>query len=165
MADIDAAAHARVHVLNNGQNALWSGEEVFIFRTVVVDRDLDVVLFHEFLELGKRDVAGSADNDREPGALGEIKLVPDVGVVVFLEIDIAASVKDDAGGMELFDGSVDLLRSAIDVQLLLSGLDVHVVGAQLQRHADGLGARKIAERIGRYAQLDVGAADLEILRL
>ena len=98
VADIDAAAHAWVHIFHRFQYVLRGMPEL-IFWAVIVDGETDVVFLYEFLdarESFRRGVAG--DNYRDSGSLAVFELAADVGVFVFGEIDGAGGVKVDACG-------------------------------------------------------------------
>src|SRR6185437_1131222 len=79
MADVNATSHARVHVANRSEHIEW-GREDFVFGTVVVDGDANVVLLDEFFDTRQafgRRVSG--DDDANAGAFAVFKLGLDVG--------------------------------------------------------------------------------------
>src|SRR5882757_8887886 len=98
VADIDAAAHAWVHIFYGLQYVLRGMPEL-IFGAVIVDGETDVVFLYEFLDAGesfRRGIAG--DNYRDSGSLAVFEFGSNVGVFVFGEIDGAGGVKLDACG-------------------------------------------------------------------
>jgi hypothetical protein len=98
VANVDAAAHARVHVLDRFEH-IERGREHLVLGAVVVDGDANVVFLDEFFHARKRcrsRVAG--DDDGDAGALGIFKLAADIVVFVLGKIDNSGCVQRDARG-------------------------------------------------------------------
>ena len=94
VAHVDAAAHARVHVLDGLEHVERRGPDL-VFRPVVVDGDADVVLLDELFDARQscgRGVAG--DDDADAGALAVLELGADVVVFILGKVD-------GSGGVEL----------------------------------------------------------------
>src|SRR4029077_2409643 len=94
--DINAAADTRVHILHRFQNSDW-GRPQFVFRTVIVDGDADVVFLCEFLDARKSLRGGVArDDNGNPRTLAVFELAAYVRILVLCEIDDSGAVKFDA---------------------------------------------------------------------
>src|SRR5689334_18667049 len=77
VADIDAAPHARIHVLHRLQYIQWRMPQ-FVFRPMIVDRETNIVFLYELLnsrQRFRRRVAG--DDDSNTRSLAVFELVPD----------------------------------------------------------------------------------------
>ncbi len=116
---------------------------MFVLRAVIVNRDLDVVLFHEFAEFRKRGLSRSAHHQGRSQTLRIFKLAADVCLVVLLQIYVPDSHNDDAGSFEFFLRRIDLLRRAIERQV--KALYIEIGRLQLLGHLDRLGAREFPE--------------------
>src|SRR5260370_41588956 len=97
MSNIDAAAHACVHLPDCGEHVQRRGE-VLILGPMVMDADPDVVLLHEFLHPRKRLMGGSGDDQGYSGSLAVLKFFPDVLIVVVRKRDRATCAQIQAGG-------------------------------------------------------------------
>jgi hypothetical protein len=88
VAEVDAEADARIHVLDGGEHVEGRGK-VLVLGAVVVDGELDVVLLDELFQARKVLVGGRADGDGDARGLEVFELGTDVGVVVLVEGDVA----------------------------------------------------------------------------
>src|SRR5204862_6889979 len=79
------------------------------------------------------------------------ELATDVGLVVLVEVDVAAPHDVKTHVLKLLAGLADLIGRRLQRQVV--GLDVHVFQAQALDHLDRFGAQKLSQRIGRYAEL------------
>src|SRR5258708_26933712 len=152
VAYIDAAADSRVHVFDELQDVERRLPEL-VFRTMIVDRDPDVVLLDELLyprKTGGRGISG--DDDGETGPLAILKLVADVVVFILEEVDGARSVKFDVCRCVVDDG-LPFLRW-ICWKMVFDILCVQPGDAELLHVADHLGAAEIAKGITGKAELD-----------
>ncbi len=78
VANVNAAAYARVHVFDGGQD-VEGRRKNFVFRAVVVDGESNVVLHDEFFYEGKNLGPGIAgDDDGDAGALAVIEFGADI---------------------------------------------------------------------------------------
>src|SRR4029077_17467924 len=163
VAYVYADAAARIHVLKDLQRVL-RGREV-VFWAVIVHGNLDVVLLDKLRQLRQRDLSGRTHKQRHAGEPGIFELVPNVGLVVLVEVHIATPHDGETRILKLLAGFADLIGSRIQRQVV--GLDVHVFQAEALDHLDRFGARKLSEGIGSYAQLEAnlvaraGGAEVE----
>src|SRR5258705_5336282 len=80
MPGIDADPATRVHIFYNAERALRS-RKMLVFRPVVVNRDLDVVLLHEALD-ARHGLGCGSDGDHGHGAgLGVLEVAANISVV------------------------------------------------------------------------------------
>src|SRR5437773_538730 len=96
MSNINAAPDARIHALYRLQY-IQRRMPQFIFRPVIVDGHADVVILYELLnprQSLRRRVA--RDNHANPRPLAVFEFAPDVGILIFREINGSGSVKLDA---------------------------------------------------------------------
>src|SRR5438477_2190593 len=145
MSDIDAAPDARIHVLYRLQHIERRMPQL-VLRSVIVDRDFDVVLLYELLyswQSFRRGVAG--DDDGNPRSLAVFELGPDVGIFIFGEIDGPGSVQLDASRGIVSQRSRLLVR--IDRKMIFDVLCIQGEHIELLHEADGLRASEIAERV------------------
>src|SRR5580700_902498 len=87
VSNVNATADARVQIANVFENVERAGPE-FVFRTMVMDCDLDIVFLNELFnarQCGGRWIAGHDDFD--PSTLAVFKLCADIVVFIFWEIN------------------------------------------------------------------------------
>ena len=81
--DIDAASHARVHILYCLQHIQRRGPQL-IFRPMIVDGEPDVVFLHELFNAGKHCRSRAAGDDHgNAGPLAVFKLAANIIIIIF----------------------------------------------------------------------------------
>ncbi len=134
---------------------------MLVFRTVIVDGDLDVVLLDVLLKHRQGLGCRRTNDQRKASSLRILELAFDVVLVSLLKADVSASDQLHAGIGEFFLRRIDLFGRA--VQLQVEVFDVQIRSAQLLQHLNGLFPAELPEGIRCDTKLDIGAPDAILL--
>jgi len=83
---VDAAADARIHVADCGED-IQGGGEVLIFWSMIVNADPDVVFLYKFFQTGQHLMGGSTHDQRYARSLAVFEFLSDVLILVRCESD------------------------------------------------------------------------------
>src|SRR5580700_3670835 len=145
MPDIYAAPDARIQTLYRFQYIQRRMPQL-ILRAVIVDRDTDVVFLYELFNPRQSLRRGVArDNQANPCPPAVFEFAPDVGIVIFREINGSSSVKFDACRGIVCQGLLLLL--GIHRKMVFDVLRIQGQHVELLQVADHLRPAEITKRV------------------
>ena len=150
MSDVDAEAHAGVHVADRLEHIVGRGK-VLVLRPVVVDRDLDVVLLRKALHPGHDIGVASADDRGHPRRLGVLEIPAHIVVGIDREGDRSASDDPEPRCLNVLAQHGELGRRLLVGEV--HGLEVDVRRAQRPDHLERFVEREFAQRIACHPEL------------
>src|SRR6202022_2614084 len=132
------------------QRVVWR-RKVLVSRTVIMDREFDVVLLHELLDAGQYSWLARSHNQRHSRSLRIVEVLSHAFIGVVLESDHAAADNLEPGDLYPPSRRADLRRRSLVWKV--HRLEVDVSRAKRLRHFNRLLAREIPQRIARDAEL------------
>ena len=135
MPNIDTEPESRIHVFDKLERIAGT-RKVFVFGTMIVNRDLDIVFLNKLLDSFQIGGGGSDDQQGNPGIFCILEKHPHMLVGILSDIVIASAHNFQAGLLKFRHTLIQFLLRKIIGQVM--GFDVNVWCSKLICNGDCL---------------------------